>query len=633
MISKDNFNFLQIQINSKVKRILLTAFFFLSHFFVFSQNNDISIYPANWWVKMKNTSLQLMVYGKDIANAKAYTINYPGVTIKKVNKVENRNYVFLDLSISAATKPGKFTINIQNNSGSQPVSYELKNRRSGKSVSFAQGVTSKDFIYLIMPDRFSNGDESNDRIPGMRDQTLRRDTVFNRHGGDLKGIQNHLDYLSNLGVTTVWLNPIWENDMPNRTEHGYAFTNHYKVDPRLGGNEAYQNLIDVAHAKGLKIIQDAVYNHVGSFHHTITDMPMKDWVHQWDEYTNTSYKDQTLFDPYASQKDKKIMSDGWFVPQMPDLNQNNPFVANFLIQHAIWSVEEFGIDGWRIDTYAYNDLDFMNRCNKALEDEYPNITLFGETWVHGVPNQSYFCENNYNIPYRSNLQGVTDFQTLWGITDAMTKDFGWNDGVNKLYTTLAQDFVYKNPMRNVIFLDNHDISRFYSVIGEDINKYLSSLTWLMTCRGIPQLYYSAEFATPGFTSPNDGYVRLDFPGGWKNDSINKFNASGRTEKDNRIFNHLSILANYRKNSSALTNGKFMQYLPEDGLYVYFRYDKNQTIMVVMNTSKTEKKVNINKFAERTKGFSKYFDVINKSTGELKDFSVGSYQSALYELKK
>ncbi|MBU3713984.1 MAG: alpha-amylase [Ferruginibacter sp.] len=582
---------------------------------------------------MKNPSLQLMIHGKEIGNAKAYTINYPGVEVKKINTVENKNYVFLDLNIAPSVKPGKFNIDISSTTGNQKISYELKQRRSGKSSSFAKGVNSKDFIYLIMPDRFSNGDESNDKVAGMRDQSLRRDTVFNRHGGDLKGIQNHLGYLDSLGVTAIWLNPVWENDMPNRTEHGYAFTNHYKVDPRLGGNESYRQLIDAAHARGLKVIQDAVYNHVGSFHHTITDMPMKDWVHQWDEYTNTSYKDQTLFDPYASQKDRKVMSDGWFVPQMPDLNQNNPFVANFLIQHALWSVEEFGIDGWRIDTYAYNDLEFMNRCNKALTDEYPKITLFGETWVQGVPNQSYFCENNYNIPYKSNLQGVTDFQALWGITDAMTKDFGWNDGVNKLYTTLAQDFVYKNPTRNVIFLDNHDISRFYSVIGEDVNKYLTSLSWLMTCRGIPHLYYSAEFATPGVTSPNDGYVRLDFPGGWKNDIVNKFNASGRSEKDKKIFDHLSTLANYRKTSSALTNGKFMQYLPEDGLYVYFRYDNKQTVMVVLNTSKSEKTVNINKFSERTKGFSKYFDISKNTSGDLKDFTVGSFQSVVYELRR
>jgi len=582
---------------------------------------------------MKNPELQIMLHGEKIGTAKTFSCFYPGITIKKINKVENNNYVFLDIIISKTTKPGNISFTANFGNATKKINFELKERRSKNGISYAQGVTSKDFMYLILPDRFSNGDESNDRVAGMKDQSLRRDTVFNRHGGDLKGIQNHLDYLTDLGVTSIWLNPVWENDMPERTEHGYAFTNHYKVDPRLGGNQAYHELVDAAHNKGLKVIQDAVYNHVGLYHFTVQDLPMKDWLHQWDSYTNTTYKDQTLFDPYASKKDKKQMSDGWFTPQMPDLNQNNPFVANFLIQHAIWTVEEFGIDGWRIDTYAYNDLAFMNKCNKAIMNEYPKITLFGETWVHGVPNQSYFCENNYNIPYKSNLQGVTDFQTLWAIMDAMNKDFGWDDGVNKLYTTLAQDFVYKDPTRNVIFLDNHDMSRFYSVVGEDINKYKSALCWLLTSRGIPELYYTSEFATTGTTYPSDGYVRLDFPGGWREDKVNKFSFNGRTEKDNQIFNLIKALASYRKTSSALTTGKFMQYLPEDGVYTYFRYDNNQTIMTVMNTSKSEKNISFNKFEERTKGYSKYKNVITNDMGSMTDFKLGSYQTVVLELIK
>lgn len=327
------------------------------------------------------------------------------------------------------------------------------------------------------------------------------------------------------------------------------------------------------------------------------------------------------------------MADGWFTTMMPDLNQDNPYVANFLIQHALWSIEQYGIDGWRIDTYAYNDLPFMNRCNQALVDEYPQMTMFGETWVHGVPNQAYFCQNNIDVPFKSNLQAATDFQTLWGLTDAMTKDFGWTDGINKLYTNLTYDFLYKDPTRNVIFLDNHDISRFYSVVDENMDKYLSSISWLLTCRGIPQLYYGDEIATPGKTSPNDGYVRLDFPGGWKGDSLNKFTIAGRTQKDQEIFQHLATLANFRKGSSALTTGKFMQFVPEDGVYVYFRYSQNQTVMVVMNTAKEEKKVNMARYAERTSGFSQYRDVINQTTGKLSDFNIGSYKAVVYELIK
>jgi len=599
-----------------------------------AQSADYKCYPTNWWTGMKWNKVQVMIHGDAIANAAGgFTISYPGVKLLKTNKVENINYVFLDLDISTAAKPGIVKIKVNRAASSFDIPFELKARRKGKGAEYAQGVTSKDFVYLIMPDRFSNGDPSNDKVKGMRDQSLNRDTVFNRHGGDLKGIQDHLDYFRTLGVTTLWLNPVLENDMPDRTEHGYAFTDHYKIDPRLGGEAAYHSLIDAAHAKGIKIIQDAVYNHVGLYHVTVQDLPMKDWLHQWPKYTNTTYKDQVLFDPYASDIDRKIMADGWFTKMMPDLNQNNSYCANFLIQHALWTVEEFGIDGWRIDTYAYNDLQFMNRCNKALMDEYPQLTMFGETWVHGVPNQSYFVQNNYDLPYKSNLQASTDFQTLWGITDAMNKDFGWTDGVNNLYTTLAQDFVYKDPTRQVIFLDNHDMARFYSVVNEDAKKYKAALGWLLTSRGIPQIYYGDELATTGTTSPNDGYVRLDFPGGWTGDKTNKFSIAGRTQKDQEIFQYLATLANYRKGSSALTTGKFMQYVPEDGVYVYFRYNNEQTVMVVMNTAKETKKVSPAKYAERTNGFTQMKDVISGKTIGLQDFTVDSKVTAVYELIK
>ena len=620
-----------------MKKYFLSILFFSFFSYSIAQTPGINYYPTHWWTGMKWNKLQVMLYGKKVAD------NFPmikmgpegvklatGVRLTKINRVENPDYIFLDFTIDATAKPGKFNFPFLKNI---ELSYELKARRTGNGSSFAQGVTSKDFMYLIMPDRFSNGDESNDRVPGMRDQTLNRDTVFNRHGGDLKGIQNHLDYLQSLGVTALWLNPVIENDMDNRTEHGYAFTNHYKVDARLGGDKSYHELVDAAHKNGLKIIQDAVYNHVGIHHFTVANPPMKDWLHQWPDYTNTTYKDQVLFDPYASKADFKIMADGWFTKQMPDLNQRNPYVANFLIEHALWTVEEFGIDGWRIDTYAYNDLEFMNRCNKALMDEYPKITLFGETWVHGVANQSYFVQNNYNIPFKSNLQAATDFQTLWGITDAMTKDFGWTEGVNKLYTALAQDFVYKDPMRNVIFLDNHDIARFYSVVGENMQKYKTAINWLLTCRGIPQFYYGAEIGMTGTTSPNDGYVRQDFIGGWKADKVNKFTAAGRTEKENEIWNHISTLANYRKTSSAIANGKMMQYVPQDGVYVFFRYNQNQTVMVVMNTAKENKTINLKRFEERTKGFSKMKNIFSAEVSNLKEINLDAYKSGVYELMK
>ncbi|MEO8852528.1 MAG: glycoside hydrolase family 13 protein [Ginsengibacter sp.] len=615
----------------KIAFISLALFNFLAS--SFAQNNSYNCYPTNWWVGMKWNKVQIMIHGASIGDANAYTINYPGVILEKVDKVESNNYVFLDINITAFAKAGILKIKVKGKDSSFNIDFPIMKKRMGNGTAFARGVTSKDFIYLIMPDRFSDGDNTNDRVPGMRDQSLDRDSVYSRHGGDLKGIENHLDYLKSLGVTTLWLNPVIENDMPNRTEHGYAFTNHYKIDPRLGGEKAYHELIDKVHDKGMKIIQDAVYNHVGSYHFTVLDLPMKDWLHQWPVYTNTNFKDQVLFDPYGSTKEKKIMSDGWFTHSMPDLNQENPYVANFLIQHAIWTVEEFGIDGWRIDTYAYNNLDFMNRCNKALMDEYPHITMFGETWVHGVINQSYFVQNKYNIPYKSNLQAPTDFQTLWAITDAMTKDFGWTDGVNELYTTLAQDFVYKDPMRNVIFLDNHDLSRFYSVIGEDMLKYKAALAWLFTCRGIPQLYYGDEIGMEGLTSPNDGYVRKDFPGGWASDTENKFSKQGRDAKEEEIWEYISKLANFRKNSSAITTGKMMQFAPVKGEYVFFRYDSKQTIMTVLNTAKEKLSIGLKNYNERTEGFSKMRNVITGEVKPIEDFTLEPMQSVVWELIK
>ncbi len=616
-----------------MKKLTVFIFYFLL-FVCIAKAQNINVYPTNWWTGMQWNKVQLLVHGTtNDFNKQEVSINYPGIIIQKINRLENGKYFALDILIKASAKPGIVKINFKDGDKINTVEWPLNKRREGRGTKFAQGVTSSDLIYLLMPDRFSNGDYSNDKVAGMRDQSLNRDSIFTRHGGDMQGVINHLGYLQDLGVTTVWMTPVLENDMRNRTEHGYAFTNEYKIDPRLGGAEAYKNLSDSLHKRGMKLIQDAVYNHVGSENIFYLDPPVKDWVHHWDTYTNTTFKDQCLFDPYASAEDKKKMSDGWFTRQMPDMNESNPYVANFLIQHAIWCVEEFGIDGWRIDTYPYNDLDFMNHCNQALVNEYPKMTMFGETWVHGVPNQSYFCQNNYNIPFKSNLTATTDFQQLfYGITPAINDKFGWTDGVNKLYTTTAQDFVYKNPMNEVIFLDNHDLPRFYSVVGEDTSKYKMAFAWLMTFRGIPEMYYGSEILMTGFTNP-DGNVRKDFMGGWKEDSLNKFTAAGRTDKENDLFNYIRTLANFRKNSSAIKTGKMMQYVPQDGLYVYFRYDAAQTVMCVMNTDEKERTIDIKKeFTERTTGFTKAKNVVT-GTEEGSSFTIPAKKMFVLQLEK
>ncbi len=601
--------------------------------FFISQAQYAKLYPTNWFTGMKWNKVQLLVYGEyDGFNKEKIKINYPGVELVKVTPLENGKYMAIDLQISALAKPGNVSVKFINNNQVHVVNWPLKAKRNGNGTAYAQGVNSSDFIYFLMPDRFSNGEESNDRVSGMRDQTLNRDSIYHRHGGDMQGIINHLDYLQQMGVTTLWMTPVIENDMPHRTEHGYAFTDHYKIEPRFGGEEQYKKLSDALHKRGMKLIQDAVYNHVGSFHFTFIDQPVKDWYHQWPKFTQTSYKDQPLFDPYGSKQEAKISSDGWFTKEMPDLNQSNPYVANFLIQHALWSVEEFGVDGWRIDTYIYNDLNFMNRCNKALSDEYPKITYFGENWVHGVINQAYFTENKMEVPFKSNLQGSVDFQTLfYGIQPALNQPFGWNEGVTKLYNTLSNDFVYKDATRNVIFLDNHDMTRFFTTVKEDIDKAKMGLGWLLTCRGIPQMYYGTEILMKGDTNP-DGWVRLDFAGGWKGDKKNAFTGVGLTDAEKDMQQYVKTLANYRKKSSAIKTGKLMQYLPVDGLYVYFRYDANQTVMCVMNTGNKEKLVNLKNFTERTTGFLIAKDVV---TGMVfsESFTVPAKKMTILELNK
>ena len=596
-----------------------------------SANTQIRLNPTNWWIGMKWDQVQLLVYlPKDGFNTNEVSVTYPGVKLRKVHRLQNSHYFALDIYISPQTKPGKVQIKIGTNNLFWPL---INKNQTENGVTYAQGVYSEDFMYLLMPDRFANGDTSNDRIEGMRDQSLRRDTVFNRHGGDLQGVINHLDYLKSLGVTALWLNPVLENDMPTRTEHGYAITDHYRVDPRLGSNNLYRQLVKVAHSKGMKIIQDAIYNHVGLYHWFIQDKPSPDWVHQWPAYQNTSYKDQVLFDPYADSTDKKIMVDGWFTPQMPDLNQANPYVCNFLIQHALWCVEEFGIDGWRVDTYAYNDLLFMNRLNTALMDEYPRISIFGETWVHGVINQSYFTENKFDIPFKSNMPGVTDFQTLWGITDAMTKPFGWTDGVNRLYTTLSQDFVYKQPLNNVIFLSNHDLSRAYSIYGENMQKMKSALCWLLTCRGIPQLYYGEEIGMKGLTSPSDGYVRQDFPGGWQGDKQNKFTRADRTPDENDLWDLISRLATYRQHSKALSIGKLTQYVPEDGVYVYFRTYGAERIMVIMNTNDVSKQVKLARFIDLIGARNSFLELVSGEKTDIgSEVPLAAWETKVYSLE-
>jgi glycosidase len=588
-----------------------------------AKNTITRIDPAFWWVGMKNPTVELLVFHPGIGNG-AVRILYSGVTIEKAEPAESPDYLYITLNIDKNTKPGICPIDIRLGDKILTYNYELKQRNSKKK---AQGVNTSDFIYLIMPDRFSNGDPKNDVVAGMNETALNRDSMYYRHGGDLQGIMNHLDYLQNIGSTSLWLNPVQENNEIKTSYHGYAITDHYKIDPRLGTNKLYCDLVDSMHARGMKMVMDIVPNHMGIHHWMFNNLPSKDYIHQWDTFTKTSYRAPSLLDPYASENDRKLFSDGWFDRHMPDLNQQNPHVAKYLTQSYIWWIEYAGVDDYRIDTYSYPDQKYMAQLSADLHLEYPNLNLFGEIWDHGVGVQSYFTKDfKSRNDINTGLDGTVDFQVYFALIEALTKPFGWTEGVSRIYYTLAQDYLYQNPNNNVTFLDNHDLSRFASMIGGDIRKYKMGIAFLMTMRGIPSAYYGTEILMKGFSNP-DGLVRSDFSGGWSSDSQNKFNNNGRNDEENVAFDYFKKLANWRKNNSVLHSGKLMQFVPEESVYTYFRYDGKKTVMVVMNANDSEKNIKMERFSERIQGKSDAFDVI-----ENKNISLGNLQLKPWEVK-
>lgn len=613
---------------------------FLSLSLGYAQSSPIKrMNPTNWWVGMKNPELQILFYGDKIGNQSLSLKKYKGVKLKKVHKVENPNYIFADLEISSSAKAGNLEFSFSDGKTQFSQAFQLK----ANSPYQPKTLDQSDFIYLLMPDRFANGDESNDKFADMADPLMDRSSPWLRHGGDLQGVTNHLDYFTDLGVTALWLNPVIENDQPTTNEggtlrsayHGYGFTDHYTIDRRFGGNAAYKTMVDEAHKKGLKVIQDAVYNHVGINHWILKDMPFKDWLNQWDTFTQTSFKDPAVLDPHASTLDRNIMEKGWFMEFLPDLNQRNEFVAKFLIQHAIWTVEEFGIDAWRIDTYMYNDMNFMNRCNAAILAEYPNMLLFGESIASPVSNQATFTKNNIkNLPFECNLPSTIDNQLFAALKDGLKQKYGWSDGVNKVYNTLGQDYLYQNPEKLVTYLDNHDEHRFLSEVGEDYDKYKMGIAWLATTRGIPQIYYGTELGVKNFKNPTDAEVRKDFVGGWKEDKENKFTKEGRNQLENELFDFVKTLTNYRKNSDAISKGKLMQFMPYDeGVYTYFRYTDTQTVMVISNTSEKDKTIDMKRFQEILKSAKTAKNIFNGETVTLENLKLAPKKFYILEINK
>lgn len=597
------------------------------------------IEPTDWYVGMKDASLQLMVYGKDIKNADV-DVQYPGVRIDSIARLDSPNYLLVYLNLDGA-KAGEMTLNFKQGKQTKKVKYLLKNREMPGDKRI--GFSNEDVLYMLMPDRFANGNPKNDAFKTMRDKTCDRTAPSLRHGGDLEGIRQHLDYFNQLGVTALWFTPVLENDSPNdgknSTYHGYATTNYYKVDSRFGTNAEYKKLIDEAHQKGLKVVMDMIFNHCGFEHPWVADMPSKDWFNtpEWlmpeyqtpehqkkigtmdgsrtvnDMYLQTSYKLTPVLDPYASKVDLHETVDGWFVPSMPDLNQRNPHVMKYLIQNSEWWIETVGIDGIRMDTYPYADRDGMALWMKTLDNEYPHFNTVGETWVTEPAYTAAWQKDSKLSKKNSYLKTVMDFAFFDRINSAKHEETDdWWNGMNRIYNVLCYDYLYPNPKSVMAFVENHDTDRFLGE-GKDTLALKQALALLLTINRTPQLYYGTEVLMNGTKSVTDGNVRKDFPGGWAGDKHNVFTAEGRTQTENQMFNWLSRLLHWRQGNEVITKGKQTQFCPLKGVYVIARQYQGKSVMTIINGKNEANELNVSRYAEIIGSHDKATDVTNGRT--------------------
>jgi glycosidase len=571
----------------------------------FSQQTNVRVDPPFWWTGMETTSLQLMFHGDNIAETNA-VLDYPGVVVERTVRLENPNYIVLNLEIKPDARPGRFPIVFEyQREIKYTVEYELFSRKTGSAER--KGFGKEDVIYLIIPDRFSNGDKHNDSVTGM----LEGSKYLNpngRHGGDLRGIRDELDHLTELGITALWLCPVLENNGPAYTYHGYAITDFYRVDPRFGSNDDYLAMVEECHEKGLKVIMDMVFNHCGGNHFWIKDLPMQNWIHQFPEYTNSNFRIETAIDPYASDYDRDRMLTGWFDKHMPDLNQHNEILAEYLIQNSIWWIEYAGLDGIRMDTYPYSYKDFMAGWMKRLNKEYPDFNVVGETWIQKESHTAYWQDGSpVSGNYHSGLKSVTDFPMQYALKDAFNEPDGWTGGLLKLYYVLSQDFLYNDPFFNVIFADNHDLTRFYSAIKEDYNKFRMAMAVLLTTRGIPLIYYGTEYLMTGDKGKDDGYIRQDFPVGSWQLAVGSQKPEV-TSQQKEALQYMTTLLNWRKSSDVILSGKLKQFIPQDGIYVYFRYTGQDAVMVIINKNKEIKQLGLSRFNEVLKDYQEGIDI-------------------------
>lgn len=612
-----------------MKRIILPLSLILCVITIRAAVKIDRIDPANWFVGMKNTSLQLMVYGENIRQADV-TTDYDGVKIDSIVRLDSPNYLLVYLNLEGV-KPGEMTLNFKNGKAVKKVKYELKARE--KRGEERMGFTNADVLYMLMPDRFADGNPDNNDIKGMNPYKTDRSQPSLRHGGDLEGIRRHLDYFKELGVTALWFTPVLENNSPGGSYHGYATTDYYRVDPRFGTNDEYRRLTDEAHAKGLKIVMDMIFNHCGFEHPWIKDMPSKDWLNtpEWlydrkdktkaevnRKYMQTTYKLTPTVDPYASAIDLKETVDGWFVPSMPDLNQRNPHVIRYLIQNSIWWIETVGIDGIRMDTYPYADADAMALWMKTIDEEYPNFNVVGETWVSDPPYTAAWQKDSKISQRNSYLKTVMDFSFHAKINQAKYENTdGSGNGMNRIYENFVYDYLYPNPSSVMAFVENHDTDRFLGN-GRDTTALKQAMAILLTVKRIPQLYYGTEILMNGTKEKTDGYVRKDFPGGFPGDDHNAFTAGGRTPEENDMFTWLSRLLHWRQGNDVITKGSQTQFIPYNGVYVIARRYNGKNVMTVVNGTGRTTVFAVRRYAEVIGHNTEAKDVLTDRTVSLTD---------------
>lgn len=592
-----------------VKRYSIVLLLFIFSFSSLFSQLVQKVEPPFWWNGMKERTLQIMVYGENISSFEV-KCNAPDV-LTGTTKTENPNYLFLNLNLPESITPGIIKFDLYNDGTFvESINYEIKPKNQEQNRN--KGFSNADVIYLMMADRFSNGDQANDNSAEMIEKADRKNPD-GRHGGDIQGIKNHLEYIKDLGATTIWITPILENNQHKYTYHGYAISDYYRVDPRFGTNDLYGELVNDAHQKDLKIIMDVVLNHCGSGHWWMNDLPAYDWVHQYPRFTRSNYRSEVVQDPYASEIDKDLQNNGWFDVNMPDLNQKNLLLANYLIQNTIWWIEFAGIDGIRLDTQPYSDKEMISEWASRIRSEYPTLTIIGEAWLQEIPHTAYWQENARNVDgYNSNIPVVTDFPMHYAIEKAFSEDQSWTHGVSRLYYILSQDFLYANPMKTVVFLDNHDLTRIFSSFNKDIDKLKLAIAFQLTTRGIPSIFYGTEMLLEGYSHEAHGLMRRDFPGGWPGDEKNGFLSQGRSEKQNEVYTYYKNILEWRKAKDVIHSGILKHFIPENNIYTYFRYNENECVMIILNNNSESKTLSTKQFSELLKSFKSGFDIISKT---------------------